>query len=50
MKKQLKINLPNHVVKNETDPMLFDIVFHPLKPFKLSTELHVKINNGGLWK
>lgn len=48
--KELKINLPNHKIMDENQLLEFDILFHPMKPFKLKSELHVKIESGGVWK
>ncbi|CAD8050766.1 unnamed protein product [Paramecium sonneborni] len=50
LKKHLKINLHDHQIKDVTQPLSFDIRFLPYKPFKLSTELQVKVESGGLWR
>ena len=50
LKKHLKINLPDHHIKDVTQPLSFDIRFLPYKPFRLSTELQVKVESGGLWR
>jgi hypothetical protein len=39
LKKHLKINLPDHNIRDVTQPLEFDIKFLPYKPFKMDTEL-----------